>query len=318
MISEGVINIDKPEGLTSHDVVARVRRRLGIKRTGHTGTLDPMASGVLPVCFGRATRMIQYYDGDFKTYEAEMRLGAITDTLDSTGTILETRDFSRVAETDVEEAFGSYTGEIRQIPPKFSALKVNGRPLYKYAREGADICMEDKARNVFIREMVLQGCDLEKGTVRFMVTCSKGTYIRSICDDIGAKLGCGGCMTYLRRTASGFFTEENAVDLGALMDMDDDELEKFIIPVDRTLVNLGTARLNSRGTDDFLNGRPVSQDDWNIVEKVDLAARGIYRAEDLENVFRVYREDGAFAGTGGLVQTEENGGYGLKALKVFR
>lgn len=317
LISEGVININKPEGLTSHDVVARVRRRLGIKRTGHTGTLDPMASGVLPVCFGCATRMIQYYDGDFKTYETEMKLGTVTDTLDSTGTVVETRSFSGVTEKDVTEIFGEYTGEIRQIPPKYSALKVNGRPLYKYAREGADICIEDKARNIFIRKMILHACDLEKGTISFTVTCSKGTYIRSICDDIGAKLGCGGCMTHLRRTASGFFTEKNAVELDELMNMGDDELEKFIIPVDRTLVNLGTVRLNGRGTDDFLNGRPVSPDDWDIVEEVDLAARGIYRADDLENVFRVYREDGAFAGTGALVRTEESGD-GLKALKVFR
>lgn len=144
MIAEGVINIYKPEGLTSHDVVARVRRRLGIRRTGHTGTLDPMATGVLPVCFGRATRMIEYYDGDFKTYKAELQLGGITDTLDSTGSFLEKRDFTQVTEAGLRDAVLSFEGEIRQVPPKYSALKVNGKPLYEYARKGLDVDVEKR------------------------------------------------------------------------------------------------------------------------------------------------------------------------------
>lgn len=163
MIAEGVINIYKPEGLTSHDVVARVRRRLGIRRTGHTGTLDPMATGVLPVCFGRATRMIEYYDGDFKTYKAELQLGGITDTLDSTGSFLEKRDFSQVTEAGLRDAVLSFEGEIRQVPPKYSALKVNGKPLYEYARKGLDVDVEKKARNVFIKSISIDSVDMTRG-----------------------------------------------------------------------------------------------------------------------------------------------------------
>ena len=243
MIAEGVINIYKPEGLTSHDVVARVRRRLGIRRTGHTGTLDPMATGVLPVCFGRATRMIEYYDGDFKTYKAELQLGGITDTLDSTGSFLEKRDFSQVTEAGLRDAVLSFEGEIRQVPPKYSALKVNGKPLYEYARKGLDVDVEKKARNVFIKSISIDSVDMTRGKVVFKVTCSKGTYIRTICGDIGEMLGCGAYMTALERTESGFFNLDNSVDLDAFMEMSEEDIEKIVIPVDQTLLNLGQVRL---------------------------------------------------------------------------
>lgn len=320
MITEGVINIYKPEGLTSHDVVARVRRRLGIRRTGHTGTLDPMATGVLPVCFGRATRMIEYYDGDFKTYKAELQLGGITDTLDSTGSFLEKRDFSQVTEAGLRDAVLSFEGEIRQVPPKYSALKVNGKPLYEYARNGLDVDVEKKARKVFIKSISIDSVDMTRGKVVFKVTCSKGTYIRTICGDIGEMLGCGAYMTALERTESGFFNLENSVDLDAFMEMSEEDIEKIVIPVDQTLLNLGQVRLNDRAMDNFQNGRPVNPEDMEVAGIVDFQKAGLYRAETLRNIVRVYDEKGCFAGTG-RIESGDTEGYqkgSLKAVKVFR
>lgn len=320
MIAEGVINIYKPEGLTSHDVVARVRRKLGIRRTGHTGTLDPMATGVLPVCFGRATRMIEYYDGDFKTYKAELQLGGITDTLDSTGSFLEKRDFSQVTEEGLRDGFSHFEGEIRQVPPKYSALKVNGKPLYEYARKGLDVDVEKKARNIFVKSISVDSIDMTEGQVVFDVTCSKGTYIRSICGDIGEMLGCGAYMTALRRTASGFFNIDNSVNLDLFMEMSEEEIEKIVIPVDQTLLNLGQVRLNDRGMDNFQNGRPVEPEDMGVPEVVDIRKAGLYKAETLQDIVRVYDEKGCFAGTGKL-ESGDIEGYqkgSLKAVKVFR
>ena len=199
MFENGILNINKPEGWTSQDVVAKLRGRLHIRRVGHTGTLDPMATGVLPVCFGKATRIIEYYDDDFKTYEAEMKLGMVTDTLDITGTVLETKPVD-VSEEDVIQAICSFRGWITQIPPKYSALKVNGKPLYKYAREGVEV--EIKSRKIYVADIQPMEVNLRENRILFRVTCSKGTYIRTICDDIGKKLGCGGTMTDLQRTQS--------------------------------------------------------------------------------------------------------------------
>ena len=208
MKNSGVININKPEGYTSHDVVAKLRRKLGIKRVGHTGTLDPMATGVLPVCFGKDTRLIEYYDHDWKTYVAELELGKITDTLDITGEVLEEREVKDITAEDVESIAARYRGTITQIPPKYSALKVNGRPLYKYAREGQEIDIEAKKRQIEIKHFEFNFIDIDSKKVSFIVTCSKGTYIRSICSEIGELLGVGATVTKLVRTKSGVFTDE--------------------------------------------------------------------------------------------------------------
>ena len=196
MKNSGVININKPEGYTSHDVVARLRRRLGIKRVGHTGTLDPMATGVLPVCYGKATRIIEYYDHDWKTYEAELELGKVSDTLDSTGEVVEERSAAGVTREDVLALEPMYRGTITQIPPRYSALKINGRPLYKYAREGQEIDIDSKKREIEIRSFAFTSIDIPTRKVSFTVTCSKGTYIRSICAEIGELLGTGACLLY--------------------------------------------------------------------------------------------------------------------------
>ena len=238
MKNSGVININKPEGYTSHDVVAKLRRKLGIKRVGHTGTLDPMATGVLPICFGKDTRLIEYYDHDWKTYEAELELGKITDTLDITGEVLEEREVKDITSEDIELLACRYRGTITQIPPKYSALKVNGRPLYKYAREGQEIDIKAKKRQIEIKHFTFKSIDIASKKVSFTVTCSKGTYIRSICSEIGELLGVGATMTRLVRTKSGVFTYEASHDLEKVLEMSESDLDDIIIIGEPTIINL--------------------------------------------------------------------------------
>ncbi|HEX9158069.1 MAG TPA: tRNA pseudouridine(55) synthase TruB [Syntrophales bacterium] len=230
----GVVIVDKPAGITSHDAVDRVRKLLGIRKAGHTGTLDPMATGVLPVCVGEATKIASFLSGDDKVYEATMRLGVRTDTQDMTGQVV-TEQQPRVTEADVKAALAAFAGTITQVPPQYSAVKVRGKALYKWARKG--IRMEPPAREVQIREILLQGVELPG--VRFTVTCSKGTYVRTLCADMGERLGCGAALEQLRRTRSGIFREEDAVRL----DGDSDEgirakLELGLIPMSRALPGL--------------------------------------------------------------------------------
>ena len=250
-MADGVLNINKPAGWTSQDVCAKLRHRLHIKRIGHTGTLDPMATGVLPVCLGKATRIIEYYDGDFKTYHAGMKLGITTDTLDITGTVEEQRPV-RIGEAEIRKAFAEYTGRVKQIPPKYSALKINGKRAYELAREGKDF--EIKAREITILSNEITRLDMEAGEIEFDVTCSKGTYIRTICNDIGCALGCGATMTSLVRTQSGYFSISEALELATLLEMSDEEIEKHIIPMDQTLMNLGIIELNDNRFTAFVNG----------------------------------------------------------------
>ena len=253
-MTDGIINITKPAGWTSQDVCSKLRHRLHIKRIGHTGTLDPMATGVLPVCIGKATRIIEYYDNDRKSYHAGMKLGITTDTLDITGEVTGTYDFAEVTEESVRKAFSEYTGVVSQIPPKYSALKVNGRRAYDLAREGRDF--ELKSREITIFSNDITSLDLAGGTIEFDVVCSKGTYIRTICDDIGRALGCGAVMTSLRRTGSGFFRAEESVDISRIIEMTDEEISDLIIPMDQTLTSLGRVSLDDNRVTAFINGNP--------------------------------------------------------------
>ena len=259
-MKDGVININKPAGWTSQDVCSKLRHRLRIKRIGHTGTLDPMATGVLPVCIGKATRIIEYYDRDLKTYRARMKLGTISDTLDIWGTILEEHPVRisdeggeyTVSESSIRRAFADYTGAVSQVPPKYSALKINGRRAYDLARQGADF--ELKKREIMIMANEITDIDRESGVIGFEVTCSKGTYIRTICDDIGRTLGCGAVMTELKRTASGMFDIYNAAVFENLLEMTDEEIGKCIIPMEDTLIFLGTVQLDDNRFTAFING----------------------------------------------------------------
>jgi tRNA pseudouridine55 synthase len=207
MCKHGIVVINKEQDYTSHDVTAIVKRTLRMK-AGHTGTLDPMAEGVLPVCVGTATRLAAYLSSDDKTYVAELRLGVTTDTGDIYGTELTRNDvvFDRKR---IAEAVASFTGEQLQMPPMYSAIKVNGRKLYELARKGQTI--EREPRSVFIASITILGFVPERNAVTIEVNCSKGTYIRSLCADIGERLGCGGCMGKLLRTRSGRFDLTRAV-----------------------------------------------------------------------------------------------------------
>ncbi len=203
----GILLIDKPEGYTSHDVVAKLRGILRERRIGHSGTLDPMATGLLLVFVGRATRAVEFAESDVKRYRASIRLGLETDTLDTTGKVLSERDASAVTSEDLGNILNSFRGEQEQIPPMYSALKQNGKKLYELAREGKTA--ERKARKINISLLELVGVD-DKGDFILDVECSKGTYIRSLCADIGEALGCGACMSALRRTNVGAFSVTNA------------------------------------------------------------------------------------------------------------
>ena len=275
----GVINVNKPADWTSQDVCAKLRSRLNIKKIGHTGTLDPMATGVLPVCIGKATRIIEYYDKDEKSYHAAMKIGMRSDTLDITGEILETGDCSNISENAVREAFKRYTGRIEQTPPKYSALKVDGKRAYELAREGKDFELETREVEIYVNKIT--SMDLNEGVIEFDVTCSKGTYIRSICDDIGRELGCGAVMTALERTGSGYFMIEESIGIEELCALSDEEIEKHVIPMDETLINLGGVQLNDNRVTAFINGNSSRAGNYEILEK-----------SNFNDIFRVYSKDG--------------------------
>lgn len=209
----GIVIVDKPAGWTSQDVTARLRRVFGTRRIGHGGTLDPMATGVLPVFVGRATRGVEFFEHAEKTYETELLLGVATDTEDTTGTVRARREVS-VTQARLDEVLERFRGEIMQIPPMYSALKVNGQKLCDLARKGRQV--ERQPRPVTIHELTL--LSREGDTLHLRVRCSKGTYIRTLCADIGEALGCGGCMQALRRTQAGEYTIAEAVPLQQLLE----------------------------------------------------------------------------------------------------
>lgn len=209
----GIVIVDKPQGWTSQDVTARLRRVFGTRRIGHGGTLDPMATGVLPVFVGRATRAVEFFEHAEKTYETVLLLGEKTDTQDVTGTVLEERAVD-VTKSQVEEVLTRFRGEIMQVPPMYSALKVNGQKLYELARKGKQV--ERQPRPVTVYELTV--LSFENNRLSLRVRCSKGTYIRTLCEDIGEALGCLGCMEALRRTQAGEYRLEDAVALEDLLE----------------------------------------------------------------------------------------------------
>lgn len=217
---DGILIIDKPTGWTSMDVCAKLRGILREKRIGHAGTLDPMATGVLPVFVGRATKAVQFAENGRKEYRAVLKLGTVTDTQDTTGTVLETHPVT-VGADEVRAALEHFTGELLQLPPMYSALKVNGQKLYDLARQGKTVERKPRAITVYELELLEQSAP-DEFTLR--VVCSKGTYIRTLCHDLGEYLGCGGCMAALRRTRSGSFSVENARRIGELTRADRDTL----------------------------------------------------------------------------------------------
>lgn len=277
----GIIIVDKEAGFTSHDVVAKLRGICGQKKIGHTGTLDPAATGVLPVCLGSATKLCDMLGGQDKEYVAELLLGVETDTQDTTGRILAERPV-QTTEEEVRRACGEFVGEYAQVPPMYSALKVNGKKLYELAREGREI--ERKPRPVRIYE--LEVLKVELPVVSMRVVCSKGTYIRTLCADIGEKLRCGGAMRKLRRTRVGNFRIEEAVTLAQLQQRKDaGRLTEGVIPVDSVFADCPMLHVCDDCVSLLENG--------NTLLPSHTAERTVYGPEQR---VRLYRPDGSFAG----------------------
>lgn len=252
---DGMLLVDKPAGWTSHDIVGYVRKTLGIKRAGHTGTLDPDATGLLVVLIGKATRLAKYHEADTKAYQAVMSLGAETDTEDAGGNVTRECPVPELDEGSITAVFDRFTGEIEQVPPMYSAVKVDGAPLYKAARRGKEV--ERKPRKVTVHGLRLLG--VEGGLVSFEAVCSKGTYIRTLCRDMGAALGSCAHMHSLRRTGVGGYDLTGSLDVGGRPGRD--ALEDAIIPLDRLLTHLPAVRLSGEAAGRVSDGvRPVSAD----------------------------------------------------------
>lgn len=248
---DGIVIVDKPQDWTSQDVTARLRRVFNTRRIGHGGTLDPMATGVLPVFVGRATRGVEFFEHAEKTYETVLRLGLTTDTEDITGTVLTETKVS-VTEEQIAQTLEAFRGEIMQIPPMYSALKVNGQKLCDLARKGKTV--ERQPRPITIHELTL----LERGenTLRLRVRCSKGTYIRTLCKDIGEALGCGGCMEALRRVSAGEYTIDEAVPLQELLETENPG--KYLWDVDTMFRNFPAMTLTPNQEKRCRNGNSFS------------------------------------------------------------
>ncbi|MDO5135520.1 MAG: tRNA pseudouridine(55) synthase TruB [Eubacteriales bacterium] len=274
----GILVINKEKGFTSHDVVAKLRGILHMKKIGHTGTLDPEAVGVLPVALGKGTRLVELLTEKEKTYEAVLRLGVVTDTQDMTGSVLEERPVA-VTREEVEKALLGFLGDQMQIPPMYSALKVGGKKLYELAREGKVV--ERKPRPVHFYEIHLE--DMELPRVRFTVTCSKGTYIRTLCHDLGEALGCGGCMEELLRTRVGRFSMEDAYTLQEVEEaVSENRVEELVYSIEEVLSEYPAVRCLPEGDRLLKNGNPLPEE---------LLERGCR-----EGWIRMYDSAGAFIG----------------------
>ena len=250
---DGFLVIDKPAGISSHDVVNRVRRILGTRKVGHTGTLDPFATGVLPIAVGEGTKAIQFLDEGEKAYEAVIRLGLVTDTLDITGTVLQEHDSGGLGQEQLLSAMAALTGEISQVPPMYSAIKQGGQPLYKLARKGIEV--ERQSRQVIIHSFELLEFSSPLATVR--VHCSRGTYVRTLADDLGKLLGCGACLTALRRTLSGPFRLADAMTLEQLASYAEEGVaQHHVVHVPTALSHLAQIQLTESELQKLKNGIP--------------------------------------------------------------
>ncbi len=251
----GILNVYKEAGWTSNDVVSKLKGIVGQRKIGHTGTLDPDAEGVLPVCLGKATKLCGSLTDERKTYEAVLLLGVTTDTQDASGTVLRRCEIEELPEEDrIRGTIAGFIGRQMQIPPMYSARKVGGQRLYDLARQG--VTVEREARPVYFYEIAVHSIDLPR--VRFSVTCSRGTYIRTLCHDIGSRLGCGGCMEYLLRTQVGPFLLGEAVKIGRLQELRDaGRLAEAIVPIDRMYASLPSCRTGADSDAAAHNGNEI-------------------------------------------------------------
>lgn len=289
----GIVVVDKGADFTSHDVVAKMRGICGQRKIGHTGTLDPMATGVLPVCLGNATKLCDMLAEKDKEYVARLLLGVETDTQDVTGQVT-ARHCVDVTESQVRSAAASFVGGYLQVPPMYSALKVEGKKLYELARAGKEV--ERKARPVLIRELEILDCSLPEVGLR--VVCSKGTYIRTLCADIGERLGCGGTMKSLRRTKVGRFSLDDAYSLEEVQRRKDEgSLQSLIIPTESAFegcpvmhVSESACRLLDNGNvvspEQTAEGRVYAEGDWIRMHRPDGSFAGIYAYEAARGCYR--------------------------------
>ncbi|GMQ56957.1 tRNA pseudouridine(55) synthase TruB [Vallitalea sediminicola] len=296
----GIINIYKEKGYTSFDVVAILRRKLKIKKVGHTGTLDPEAEGVLPVCIGKATKVADYITDTTKTYLATMTLGIETDTEDHTGEVISKKEVTSSKE-QIEEAVNSFIGDYSQVPPMYSALKVNGKRLYKLARQGKTI--ERKARNIYIYNIDI--IKIDGNNIDMKVECSKGTYIRTLCADIGTKLGCGAHMSKLIRTKSSLFSINSSIKLEEVdYYIENNKLNEIVTSIDQVFPNYSKLVIHSRYDKFLYNGNK-------------LKVESIKGNEDIINQmqYRIYDENNNFIGVYQSMIKDEN--MILKPIKLF-
>lgn len=284
---DGILVLDKPRGLSSNQVLQRVKRLYCVAKAGHTGSLDPLATGVLPLCFGEATKFSQYLLDADKAYESTFVLGTVTATGDAEGPVLEDRDASGITEADVVAMLKSMEGEIEQIPSMYSAIKQGGQPLYKLARQGLEV--ERKPRRVVIKELQLRSFrGGARPEVDIYLECSKGTYVRSLAEDLGRVLGCGAFVSALRRTRAGPFCIADSLSLGALEALQNSSeqqvLDSFLLPADAALAALPLVRLSESGGFCLRQGQPVM---------VPNAPR--------DGIVRVALESGEFLGVGEIL-----------------
>lgn len=300
-----IVNIIKPTGMTSHDVVSAVRKILNTKKVGHTGTLDPDASGVLPICIGKATKVSELILNKDKSYICELTFGITTDTYDSSGEILERVDNFSFTKEEIEKAFDTQRGHIDQLPPMYSALKVNGKRMCDLVRSGRADEINLKTRPVYIKELNI--LSIRDNKIMFYVKCSKGTYVRSICYDVGKVLGCGGHMSFLLRTSSGRFNLENSITLEELEQLKENGcLEEHLYDIDYVLNNLQRAELNPSAKKYYINGGAIDSRRFAIKKSKD--------NNNDDNLVRVYCED-IFVGVGKIIK--DNNTMMLKSDKLF-
>ena len=294
MTPDGIINIYKEKNMTSHDVVGHGRRIVGVKRVGHTGTLDPMATGVLPVCVGRSARVIEYLDTGLKKYRCTMKLGRATETYDVWGDVTaeaSTEEVNSVTACQVEEAFSGFRGRITQLPPLYSAVKVNGKRLYEYARKGRNV--DIPPREVYITSLEIEDMGLNLGLdswIRFSCECTKGTFIRSICNDAGEKLGVHGALSELERTETCGFDETTAVTLSELREMDD--ITKVMHAPDEVMQMFGSVVMEPKDALRLINGLELERSVYRILEKPLYSCNDFYFPvrEEYKRMYRVYSE----------------------------
>ncbi|HEY0829126.1 MAG TPA: tRNA pseudouridine(55) synthase TruB [Bacilli bacterium] len=304
MIIEGVLPIIKPVDFTSHDVVAKVRRILGIKRIGHTGTLDPKVTGVLPLCIGRATRVVEYIQDLPKEYEARLILGIRTDTEDMTGNVLETASLIQVTEEQVTEAIHSFVGLIEQIPPMYSAVKVNGKRLYELARNGEEIERQPRTVTIHHIDLIHMNLELLHPAIQFRVSCSKGTYIRTLCADIGKKLGVPAVMSELVRTATGSITIDQCVSIEETAVLfETGRLGQVIIPTDLAIPHLPFFSIPVLLVASVLQGKSIPTEALKPLPASHLSLKAI----------KLYAPDGIFLG---IFKTDMTSGL-VQPVKVF-